>query len=193
MSDSGNGGDARRGSFPSRFCIRLVAVCLLLWGFSAGMSVAQHDENEIRAAFVYNLTKYVEWPHPKKDLVIGFVGDSSMGQMLQKIVAGKVSGARNIRVVLSPSETQLEQCDILYVAYSSSKKTRATFDRIRGKDILSVVEEDSSVRDGGMVGLVRSGDHIQIEVNLDAVQSGNLKISSRLLALAAIVHSGGKS
>jgi hypothetical protein len=175
------------------FGARCFFAWVILLGLCAVPAVPQHYENEIRAAFVYNLTKYVEWPHPKKELVIGFVGDSSMGETLQKIVAGKVSGSRGIRVVLSPSEAQLEQCDILYVAYSSPKKTRAVFERIRGKDILSVVEEDSSVRDGGMVGLVRSGDHIQIEVNLDAVQSGNLKISSRLLALASIVHSGRKS
>jgi dihydroxyacid dehydratase/phosphogluconate dehydratase len=58
----------------------------------------------------------------------------------------------------------------------------------RGTSVLTVGENDKFVREGGMIGFVRTGDSIQIEVNLDSVNAGNLKISSRLLDLALIVH-----
>jgi len=152
---------------------------------------AQHEERSVRAAFVYNLTKYVEWPHASKELVIGFVGDDGIGETLQKVLAGKSSQGRVIRVVLAPSDEELQGCDVVYVGYPSKEKIRGVLEKIRNKSILSVGESDHFALDGGMVGLVRVGDEIQIQVNLDAVQAGGLKISSRVLNLAVIARSGG--
>ena len=152
---------------------------------------AQHEERSVRAAFVYNLTKYVEWPHPGKELVIGFVGDDAVGETLQKVLASKSSAERTIRVVLSPSDEGLQQCDLVYVGYSSKEKVRSVLEKVRNRNILSVGESDHFTLDGGMVGLVRMGDEIQIQVNLAEVQAGGLKISSRLLNLAVIVGSRG--
>ena len=147
------------------------------------------DERAIKVAYVFNLTKYVEWRHAGSELVLGFVGDGSMGEALEKMLTGKTSQSRVIRVVLSPKDEALEQCDVLYVAYSSPKKVRATLDRVRRKSVLTVGDTDSFPREGGMVGLVRTGQQVQIQVNLEAVQEARLKISSRVLDLATIVHS----
>lgn len=152
---------------------------------------AQHEERSVRAAFVYNLTKYVEWPHAGKELVIGFVGDDGVGETLEKVLAGKSSSERAIRVVISPSDEELQRCDLVYVGYSSKEKIRGVLEKVRNKNILSVGESDHFALDGGMVGLVRVGDEIQIQVNLDEVQAGGLKMSSRLLNLAVIARNRG--
>jgi hypothetical protein len=165
------------------FCAFLAAV---LTGPVA--NAQQHDERTIKVAYVFNLTKYVEWPHSGKQLVVGFVGDGPMGEALEKMLNGKMSGSMVIRVINSPGYDVLEQCDIVYVAYSSPKNVRATLDRLRGKSVLTVGDTESFAKDGGMVGLVRSGEQVQLQVNLDAVQEAHLQISSRVLALATIVH-----
>src|SRR6202044_3659054 len=100
-------------------CVLLVAT--LLGPF---MNSQELDERTIRVAYVFNLTKYVEWPRAGNQLVIGFVGDGPMGEALEKMLAGKASDSRLIRVVLSPSEEDLDQCDVVYVATSSGKKVR---------------------------------------------------------------------
>lgn len=179
---------SKRRRFSAGHLARLAMSCALLVFLLVSPLFAQRDEGAVRAAFVFNLTKYVEWPNLGHELVIGFVGDSETGAVLQRVVSGKISGSRTIRVVISPSEEQLSRCNILYVGYSSAKKTQSILDKIRNKNILSVGESDHFAREGGMVGLVRDGDHIQIEVNLESVQSGGLKISSRLLNLAEIVR-----
>ena len=168
----------------------------LLWLLCAWLLLttclwAQHDERAVRAAFVYNLTKYVEWPQADKELIIGFVGEGGMGDTLQKIVAGKTSDTRKLRVILDPPDDQ--RCDIIYVAYSSPKKTQAVLSKLRHRSTLSVGETSDFTRDGGMVGLIRDSDQIQIQVNLEAAQAAGLKISSRLLNLAVIVRSKGGS
>jgi YfiR/HmsC-like len=150
-----------------------------------------HDEAAVRAAFVFNLTKYVEWPHPGNELVIGFVGDARMGEILQKVLSGKTSESRAIRVVLYPSAEELEQCNIVYIGYSAPEKVRPILEKLRNKNILSVGEDDRFASRGGMVGLVRAADQIHIQINLEAAQKSGLKISSRLLNLAAIVRTSG--
>jgi hypothetical protein len=152
-----------------------------------------HDERAIRVAYVFNLTKYVEWPHAGGQLVVGFAGDGPMGEALEKMLSGKASESRVIRVITADSDEALSRCDVLYVAYSTPKQIRATLDRVRGKSVLTVGDSEPFAKDGGMIGLVRSGEQVQIQVNLEAVQQGHLKISSRVLALATIVHSAAEA
>jgi len=170
----------------------LVGYALLLSFLLAAPAFSQlQDESAVRAAFVFNLTKYVEWPHSSSELIIGFVGEGSMGEVLQKMLAGKTSESRSIRVLLSPSEEQLPQCNILYIAYSSPKKVRPVLEKLRKKSVLTVGDDYSFALNGGMVGLVRTGDHIQMMINLEVAQQSGLKISSRVLSLAAIVRTSG--
>lgn len=149
---------------------------------------AQVNERAVKVAFVFNLTKYVEWPQRNSELIVGVVGEGPMVEALETQLAGKSSESRPIRVVEFPSDAQLERCHILYVAYSTPKKARAAVERVRNKSILTVGDSDSFAHDGGMVGLVTAEDHIQIQVNLKAAEEAHLKISSRVLGLATIVE-----
>jgi YfiR/HmsC-like len=165
-------------------------LCFLLAGslFAPCVSAQELDEHAIRVAYVFNLTKYVEWPRAGNQLVVCFVGDGPMGEALEKMLAGKTSDSRLIRVVLSPSEEDFDQCDVAYVASSSSKKVHETLDHLRNKSVLTVGDNESFPKSGGMIALVRVGQQVQMIVNLDAVERARLKISSRVLNLATIVH-----
>jgi hypothetical protein len=189
------------GMRPSRRAVNfaaLIRACQFCWllvflappPLASLMNAQELDESAIRVAYVFNLTKYVEWPRAGNQLVIGYVGDDSMGEALEKMLAGKTSESRLIRVVLSPNNEDLEKCDVIYIADSSSRKVHAILDQLRNKSVLTVGDTESFPRSGGMIGLVRVGQQVQMIVNLDAVQRARLKISSRVLNLATIVHDG---
>ncbi len=167
------------------------ATCLLaLLFFRASPSGAQpHDEHTVKAALVFNLTKYVEWPQGNSEFVIGFIGEGSMGEVLKSMLDGKTSESRTIHVLLSPSDQDLARCNLLYIAEPSPKNIHAALDRVRDKSILTVGDSDSFVREGGMIGLVTMGDLVKIQVRLQAAQDSHLKISSRLLNIAILVPS----
>jgi hypothetical protein len=107
------------------------------------MNAQDLDERAIRVAYVFNLTKYVEWPRAGNQLVVCFTGDGPMGEALEKMLAGKTSDSRLIRVVLSPNEESLDQCDVIYVAISSSKKVNDTLGHLRNKSVLTVGDTES--------------------------------------------------
>jgi len=170
--------------------IVLIAVFTLLSSILLGQV---HDERAVRAAFVYNLTKYVEWPEANGAMTIGYIGEPEAGETLKKMLDGKNSDSRPIRVLLSPSEAELERCQILYVAEPSSKKVHAMLEHVRGKGILTVGNTETFVHEGGMIGLVTVGEQIHIQVRLEVVQQAQLKISSRLLNIATLVAPGAEA
>ena len=165
----------------------LVMLCAGLSYLSYASAQAQ-NELAVRAAFVFNLTKYIEWPHAGNQLTIGYVGDGPMGEILKQTLSGKTSETRPINILLAPSDAELERCDLLYVAYSSSKKNREVVERLRNREVLTVGESDSFAKDRGMVGLVKKGNQIQIQVNLEAARAAGIKISSRLLSVATVIE-----
>jgi hypothetical protein len=167
----------------------VVVLLSLLSLFATPCRTQVQDENAVRAAFVFNLTKYIEWPRTGNEVVIGVVGGGSIGEALQKTLAGKTVESRPIRVVLSPADDELPHCQLLYLTHTSSKTLRAALDKVRSKDILTVGDTDSFAREGGMIGLVRADEQIQIQVNLEVAEESQLKISSRLLNLATLVKS----
>jgi len=170
---------------------RQFLVCLTLLLFFVPAAHGQlHDERAVKAAFVFNLTKYVEWPQPGSEVVIGFMGEAQTGEMFQKMLDGKSSGSRAIRVLLFPSDQDLVRCSILYIADPSAKRIRAVLEQVRGKDVLTVGDTELFVRAGGMIGLITVGERVQIEVSLEVAQESKLKISSQLLSIATLVRPG---
>ncbi len=178
-----------------RFSIALAISIVILVVLVPLAPPQMQDENAVKAAFVYNLTKYVQWPQADAELVIAVVGDGPVGEVLKKTLDGRLSDIGPIRVILSPSDEQLERCHLLYAGDSSRKQVRALLQKVSNKEVLTVGDSDFFAEEGGMVGLVRSGTQIQIQINEDATRAAHIKVSSRLLNLAVIVHSapGGKS
>jgi uncharacterized protein DUF4154 len=168
--------------------LAVVAVTLVLM-LCAIASSAQQDVRAVRSAYVYNLTKYVSWPQPKHTLLIGLVGDNETGAAMKAILDGKSSDGRIIRVLVNPGDSVLPGCDLVYITSGVTFEESHIFTLTRGLPILTVGEDRSFPMRGGMVGLVRSADRIEIEVNLTAVRAAGLKMSSRVLDLATIVSS----
>jgi hypothetical protein len=199
MTGSPHGGGSIAG--PGRTCNPLASVwgrllargCLipllvLLWVPVPLVGQARNDM-EVKAAFVYNLTKYVEWPEPANRLLIGVVGDGPMGPILKQMIAGKKSDTRTIEVLtLSPSDPAVARCQVLFISFRSSKKNKEVLEKVRRAGILTVSDSDPFAGEGGMIGLVTVEDHVQIQVNLEMVNEARLKVSSRLLQLATLVH-----
>ncbi len=145
----------------------------------------------MRAAFVFNLTKYVSWPGTRDRLVIGVIGPGEIGPVLKQVLEGKLSDGRRITVMMHSPDSELNECDVLYVTGVSFGTLKSILNRPSNRPVLTVGDNEQFVRAGGMVGLVRSGDQIEIEVNLPALRGRQLDMSSRLLNLAVLVPGGG--
>jgi len=191
-----------RGSHPSlksgqtRRRLRLLSSLALAFALGAASgAVAQAGaagEQEIKAAFLFNFAKFVDWPpgtfnHPDDPLWYCIWGDESYGRVLMQTVKGKIVDGHPLQVRLVHAPQDVKGCHILFVTAAHDLQA-AQFVHTPVAGLLTVGEEEDFARFGGIINFVLQDEHIGFEINIDASQRAGMKISSKLLSLARIVH-----
>jgi hypothetical protein len=171
-----------------RYFLVRVKVFLLLSVFlcAAFKPVSEGNEYEIKAMFIFNFTKYVEWPETKStdEFIIGVFGESEITEPLEKIAAQKKVNDKKIVIrQLSPDDE--EYCHIIIVSRSRTNKLEAIEKRYAGRGVLIISDEASR---SAAINLVTRDNKIRFEINQSLAKSGGIKISSQLLTLAVSVH-----
>ncbi len=165
-----------------------LAVTAVLWG--------QVDEYQVKAFFLYNFTRYVEWPaqrfnSPSDPIVICILGQNPFGSALELAVHGKVVAGRTV-VVRRIAEINTQcNCHILFVGASEQRQFRSSAGVLRGSGVLTVGESKAFASDGGVINFKLENGKVRFEINVQAAGQEQLRISSKLLSLAEIVKTKG--
>jgi len=161
---------------------------LLAAGFARGQ-VSPPTEYQLKAAFLYNFAKFVDWPpeafaDEQSPFIIGVLGESPFGGDLDQTVAGKKINDRTILIQTFRSVTEVTNCHILFICNSEEKRLPETIKKLTGRAILTVGETDRFIGAGGMVNFTQEANKIRFQINNDTARASRLKISSKLLNLA---------
>jgi hypothetical protein len=166
---------------------------LLLLGAALQLSAQApgFDEYQVKAAFLYNFAKFVEWPpgtfaNPTDPIGICIVGQNPFGSALEKMVQGKKVGDRTFAVRRLPDTEQASQCQILFIGAAEWKRTHALLEAVKIPGVLTVGESDDFTVLGGIIGFRLDGPRVRIKVDLQTAEHAKLRISSKLLSLAEI-------
>jgi hypothetical protein len=167
-----------------------VALLVLLAGFNS--SARQVGEYEEKAVFLLNFAKFVEWPaktfpDAKAPFVIGILGDDPFGDALVKIVKGQTARGRRIEVRHFKATEDYGGCQLLFLSRSVAAQSEEILQRLQGQPVLTVSEQENFVRQGGTIGFVVVGKSVRFDINARAAAAANLKVSSKLLAVARMV------
>lgn len=151
-------------------------------------------EYEVKAAFLYQFSKFVEWPvnafnASPNTIYIGVVDGGPMASALQAI-EGKEAKGRQVVVKRFKGLKDLEFCHILFIGSGMEGRLAEILDQLKGASTLTVSDIDGFARRGGMINLITVEDKVQFEINVDAAERAKLQISSHLLRLARIVSGG---
>jgi hypothetical protein len=171
-----------------------LSFCLLL-GVSA-LRGETLEEYQFKAAFLFNLAKFVEWPPQtfqgaNDPLVSCVAGESPIGEALRRGAGGDTIGTRKLVVKPVTDIHQVAGCHILFVSSSLQKRWHSLVSAAKGEGILTVGESDDFAAGGGMVNFHLEGERIRVQINVAAVEREHLRISSRLLSLPQIVKVQG--
>jgi len=150
----------------------------------------------IKAAFLFNFTKFVEWPAEsfKNDLSpfnLCILGADPFGPALDTIKDKTVKG-RQLKIRRVNKVNDMEGCHILFISASEKENLKHILNFARNSNILTVSEIEGFAQLGGIINFIIIDKKVQFEINPDAAQHSKLKISSQLLKLAKIVTSEPK-
>lgn len=171
----------------------LVAALACAGGASAqDLSAAASSEYLIKAGYIYNFAKLVEWPAAARrgqPMVIGVLGNDAFAGVLDQVVHGKKIDERPLRVKrLHAKDVRDCGCQILFVAAAESGRAEEVIQAHGGAAVLTIAEAPDFASRGGIIALVLQDSKVRFIVNVDAAAQAALSISSRLLALATVVH-----
>src|ERR1700732_494770 len=158
-----------------------------------GAAAAPAREYEIKAAFLYNFTKFVDWPAATfadagAPIVIGVLGDSPCAQALERLVKDRKVNGRTIVVRRIASAEEAKVTQLLFVGSAQEAQFAALERALQSLPVLTVGESPGFASQGGAIDFVPQGDKIRFEININAAEHAGLKISAQLQKLAAVVH-----
>ncbi len=173
-----------------RMTLRLLTVLLgmLLAACAHGQAI---DEYQVKAAFLYNFAKFVEWPSdafrtPKDPIVVCVLGHNPFGNALEEVIRGKSIEGRALAIRQVTDAEEANACQILFIGSAEGKRFRSLWGNIK-PGILTVGEEQGFAAGGGMINFKLEGGRVRFEINMGAAELAQLHISSKLLSLAQIV------
>lgn len=182
--------------------VSLIFLLLLSTGGRAQNAVdATFSEYEIKAAFLYNFAKFVEWPETvfvdsARSVYIGILGKDPFGSVIDKTIANKKVKGKPLAIRRFQKLEDLKLCHILFISASEKDSVTQILDTVENLSILTVGDMDQFAEKGGIINLLNKDNKVRFNINLIAAERANLKISSRLLKLAEIVfnsRTNGKS
>ena len=169
--------------------LRLSLVCLL--AVSGGRAQeSPPTEYQLKAAFLLNFAKFVEWPpaalaKATSPMVLGILGENPFGAVLERTIRDKTINSRPLVIKEFRSPAEATNCHMLFIGASEKARLPEILAGLRGASVLTVGETDRFTENGGIINFVRQGNKIRFQINEVAAKSAGLRISSKLLSLAA--------
>lgn len=166
-----------------RFTCRLalLAAALVLAAMPARAEVT--TESELKAAYLVNFLKYVEWPAHRTTIQLCLFGRDSLGPYLAAY-EGRHIGGRELRIRKVSSPDQLADCHELFIPETEEARFAVVMRWVDKQAILTVSDAEIFTREGGAIALIRSEGRLQFDVNTDALNRNGLRASSQMLRLA---------
>jgi hypothetical protein len=151
------------------------------------------SESQVKAAFLYNFTKFVTWPDEafsgeRDPIVIGVFEDGILAAELRSIVDGrKVNGrAIDVRVIATADEARGAQ--VLFVSADADDTYAGFHDSLEGVPVLTVGESPAFAAAEGSITFTQQDAKLRFEINMTAAERSRLKISAQLQGLATAVR-----
>jgi hypothetical protein len=184
-----------------RWCGTAAAIGLSIWmaflpfgptllaGFAFEQDPLPPSEAQIKAAFLLNFARFAEWslnavPENSTLLFFCFDGGEDVRIAFEGIAGGKEIGKRKIvnRKITAPADAR--SCQAVFANDSKHNRETELLKTVREAGALTVGDGPDFLTSGGMIQLLVDDNRMRFDINLAATSRANIKLSSKLLALA---------
>ena len=160
---------------------------------SAGAEASGLKEYQLKAAFLYNFTKFVEWPaacfeSTDAPIILGVAGKGPCAAELEQVVKDRAVNGRKLVVKTLATPGDADGVHVLFVPASEDSRLPEWLEATRVAGVLTVGESEAFARADGIIRFVIEGDKVRFEINMSPAEQAGLKISAQLLKLARTVR-----
>jgi hypothetical protein len=148
-------------------------------------------EPHVKAAFLYNFVKFVEWGDDRAvngAVTVCVAGSPAVAASLKSAAQQYRADGRELAVQQVTSDSLLKACHLVYIADSDEQRARLWLAALNGSTAFTVSDCERFARLGGVANFFVRDGRLRFAINLDAARRASLRISSRMLALAQIVE-----
>jgi YfiR/HmsC-like len=150
-------------------------------------------EYEVKAAFLYNFAKFIDWPDgsfagSRAPFSICVLGADPFGSTLDSALREKTIGSHPVTLARLRDAAQARRCQMVFVSSSESRRLSEIEDRLRGASVLLVGDFPGFASAGGALQFIIEDNRVRFLINTDAAQRAGLRLSSKLLSVARVVH-----
>jgi uncharacterized protein DUF4154 len=178
--------------------LRTACLALLLFAFTAAplhpAGAGGPSEYEVKAAFLYNFARFIEWPldapGEERTFVVTVLGRDPFGRALDDTLRGKKIDDKPVVVRRVLRSDEVGRSHIVFISDSESDRLPAILKSLEAAPVLTVGEMNQFAERGGVIRFKVDQERIRLEINVAAAQRSRLRISSQLLKLARIVSPG---
>jgi YfiR/HmsC-like len=172
---------------------RLLLLTTLLAGVRLEAQTAM-TESQVKAMFVYNFLKFVEWPvdtsvGAKDPFVVIIIGEGATADATENYLESRTIGDRPLVVRRIRWDQSLAGVRAAFILERDAKKLHRVLDAAAAAGVLTIGEGESFTSSGGVIGLLVEDRKVRFDVDTTAAQSAGLRVSSKLLALTRTVRS----
>ena len=155
--------------------------------FSAALK-AQDADYKAYTLFLYNFIKYIEWPNPEGDFVIGLAGDSPIKKELYTLAETKKVKGRKIVIKILATPDEAVGCSMIYIPGEKSSMLKALSEKTKNQHVLIVAEREGLAKKGAAISfVVDDDDSLKFDINKSVMDAHNLKVATILMQLATKV------
>ena len=176
------------------FSFGIAGILLLLLAVPAARSQdTEPSEYKLKAAFLYNFAKFVDWPessvaNPESAFAVCVLGKDPFGQLLDDTLLNKKIADRRVVVERLKDKSEARRCQMVFVSAAEGPNLPAILDATKGASVLLVGDTPDFAASGGTIEFTLEDGRIRFIINTDAADRAKLRVDSKLLALAKIVH-----
>lgn len=176
-----------------RLILPLLGWLGILTGASAAVPGTGARDFEVKAAALYNIISFTEWPaaaFPTHDapLVIGVLGQDAVAEVIEPLVRGETWQRRGIVVRQFHGPMNLDDCHVLWVAQPALDRWPHLHSQLASQPVLTISDAARFARNGGVIQLAIERNRLQIIVNLGASRERGISISAKVLRLARVLE-----
>jgi len=146
------------------------------------VTVCKSQDEKFKALYLYNITKFIEWPTQAGPFIIKVLGESPVTTLYKSEFGQRTVNSQSVEIINANSTAELNNAQIIYIPSSQSASIPSVVAKVAGKPVLIITDQSGATSKGASISFVMSGK-LTIQISRRNIESHGLKVNTQLIEL----------